>query len=210
MLETLEAGPLSAACPLPALYNSKVKGRQQNKVGTGEATRRMGRTRRDEPTRELRRFSQLIVQLERDGISQTEIAQRTGIKMSYLNQIRNYERYGKTGIGAEHVRLAMSGLKVDPSYFFDELEVEPDYKLYLLSAKRDEKRVSAIESAVAASQQKDAVRDIEFAQLRKLLLDQTQDLAEVRAELRKALDARPSARRPVQPAGRAGTKTRLG
>lgn len=200
MLETLEAGPLSAACPLPALYNSKVEGRQQNKVGTGEATRRMGRTRRDEPTRELKRFSQLIVQLERDGISQTEIAQRTGIKMSYLNQIRNYGRYGKTGIGAEHIRLAMSGLKVDPSYFFDELEVEPDYRVYLLSAKRDEKRVSAIEHAVAASERRDADHAIEIAQLKRLVIEQSQALAAVHAALSKR--DTPPTRRSTGPAGR--------
>lgn len=162
----------------------------------------MGRTRRDAPTRELLRFAWLIAQMDALGVKQSEFARRTGIKLSYLNQILNHDKYGKTGIGAEHVRLAMEGFKIDPAYFFDPYEGERDHRLYLLSAKRDEKRVSAIEQTVAANQRTHASHDVELARLKEQLLKQSQDLEAMRGDLRRALEAlgaRERARGPAAP-----------
>ncbi|RPH75610.1 XRE family transcriptional regulator, partial [bacterium] len=141
------------------VYNSKVEGCQQNKVEPRETARRMGRTRRDEPTRELVRLSRLIVDCEHNGLPQAELAALTGLKISYLNQIRNYDKYGKTGVGAEIVRLVMKGLGIEPEYFFGDYEGDRPYTMYLLSAKRDEKRVTAIEQRLARTEQSAATSD---------------------------------------------------
>jgi hypothetical protein len=59
------------------------------------------------------------------------------------------ERDGARGIGAAIVRQVRDGLRVHPNYFFDDYDGERAYKMYLLTAIRDEKRVSAIEDEVA-------------------------------------------------------------
>jgi transcriptional regulator with XRE-family HTH domain len=143
-----------------------------NKTAPCENPPRMGRTRKA-PSRELIRFSWLISQLEAAGMGQMEIAKATGIKISYLNQIKQYEKYGKTGVGAETVRLAMTGLKIDPSYFFDDYE--------------DEKRVSAIEASLALADRERADQAVEIAKLKAAMIGRDQEVAEMRAELRRAL-----------------------
>ena len=160
-----------------------------NKTAPCENPHRMGRTRKS-PSRELIRFSWLISQLEAAGMGQVEIAKATGIKISYLNQIKQYEKYGKTGVGAETVRLAMTGLKIDPSYFFDDYEGEKSHRLFPLSAKRDEKRVSAIETALATADRERANQAVEIAKLKADAVARAQEMAEMRAELRRALGAK--------------------
>lgn len=134
-----------------------------------------GKPRRDTPTREGQRFSWLVLQLEREGLSQAEICRRTGISTTHLNQLRNIERGGRSGIGAEIVRKVKDGLQIDPAYFFDDYEGEKPFQLFLLSAKRDEKRVSALEDGLASAQRTAASQAVELAQLRELLLRQTQE-----------------------------------
>lgn len=155
-----------------------------NKIGGCENPRRMGRTRKD-PSRELIRFSQLISQLEAAGISQMEIAHRTGIKISYLNQIKSYEKYGKTGVGAETVRLAMQGLRLSPSYFFADYEGQQDFRLHLLSALRDEKRMGAVENAVSTGERERAAQAVELAQLKARDVERSQELKELREMMRR-------------------------
>lgn len=82
-------------------------------------------------------------------MSQAEFCRRTGIHPPYLSAIRNMERDGARGIGAAIVRQVRDGLRVHPNYFFDDYEGERPYKMYLLTAIRDEKRVSAIEEELA-------------------------------------------------------------
>lgn len=154
-----------------------------NKISGCENAPRMGRTRKD-PSRELIRFSWLISQLEAAGIGQQEIAHRTSIKISYLNQIKSYEKYGKTGVGAETVRLAMDGLRLSPSYFFADYEGQQDFRLHLLSALRDEKRIAAMETGLAAIERERAAQAVELAQLKAREVERGQRLEEVERKFR--------------------------
>lgn len=99
-------------------------------------------------------------------MNQSELSRRTGIETSYINKLRNLESTGKTAIGADIVRKVRDGLKVSESYFFDDYEGPKDHRLYLLTAKRDEKRVSAIEEHAEKLEARVAQQSIELAQLR--------------------------------------------
>ena len=147
--------------------------------------------------RELLRMSWLIRQLQRDGIGQAEMERRTGIESSHLNKLLNYEGARRKGLGADIIRQVRDGLKIDLGYFFDDYDGERNYKVYPLSAKRDEKRVSDIESDVAelkrgraADAVRDAERDTEMARLRALLLGKDEEIASPRAQLRAATGPR--------------------
>lgn len=117
-----------------------------------------GKPRKDQLSREAMRFGWLVSQLERDGISQSEMARRMTdagrhygtIDATYINKIKNagVKGIGK-GIGADIIRMVKDGLKVDPAYFYDDYDGQKPYQLYSISAKRDEKRVTAIESELA-------------------------------------------------------------
>lgn len=144
--------------------------------------RMAGKPRRHTLTREGQRFSWLVVQLEREGLSQAEICRRTGISTTHLNQLRNIERGSRSGIGAEIVRKVKDGLQIDPAYFFDDYEGEKPFQLFLLSAKRDEKRVSALEDGLAAAQRTAASQAVELARLNELLLRQTQGYERPRSQ----------------------------
>jgi transcriptional regulator with XRE-family HTH domain len=155
---------------------------QQNKLETRENPKPMGRTRKDTPSRELVRLSWLIQQLDDLGMGQAAIAEMTGVKSSYLNQLRHYDRYRKTGFGTDTLRQIMSGLGLSPSYFFDDYPDQQDHRLHLLSAKRDEKRVAAIEQALQTSERERAAQAVELAHMKA-------DLAAVRADLRQVVEA---------------------
>lgn len=155
---------------------------QQNKLGLCQNPRPMGKTRKDTPSRELVRLSWLIQQLDNLGMSQAQIAEMTGVKSSYLNQLRHYDRYNKTGFGTDTLRQVMSGLRLSPSYFFDDYEGQQDHRLHLLSAKRDEKRVASIEQQLAASERERSLQAIEIAHLKA-------DQASLRADMRKLIEA---------------------
>ena len=134
--------------------------------------------RRTAPSRPLRRVGALIEQLEQSGISQSEMSRRTGIPQSHVNKLRNYRSSGRTSVGAEIVGEFIEWLKLDPWFFHDnsyddEADGVRDYRLYLLSAKRDERRLAALEEAVANLQQllvstntSKAVQEAELMRLR--------------------------------------------
>jgi transcriptional regulator with XRE-family HTH domain len=138
------------------------------------------------PTREAQRLQWLIIQFERKGMSQAEFARRTGLHPPYLNAIRNMETAGARGIGAEIVRRVKDGLRIDPAYFYDDYEGERDHQLYPLSAKRDEKRVSAIEEELAAVRRDVAGLSKQLAEntsLKATVLEQSQHIARLQREL---------------------------
>lgn len=145
----------------------------------------MGKPARYTPTRELLRFHWLLRQLEDSGVTQKQVIELTGIKKSHLTQIVHYERYRKTGVGAEWIGLMTKGLRLDPAYFFDEYEGPKDFRLYLLSAKRDEKRVQSIETRLQTLERRDAEKDTRLAELREQLIDKTGEVERLRAELRR-------------------------
>jgi transcriptional regulator with XRE-family HTH domain len=130
--------------------------------------RKLGK-RRAGPSRQLKRFAALVAQLEQAGTSQAEFARLTGIETTHVNKLRNYESSGRTSIGAEILALVKDGLKVDPTYFYDDYddaEGVRDHRLYLLSAKRDEKRISAIEETMKRLELANARQEAELVRLR--------------------------------------------
>lgn len=111
-----------------------------------------------------------------------EFARLTGMDSTHVNKLRNYESSGRTSVGAEIVRLVKDGLKVDPLFFFedydDSKEGVRDYRLYLLSAKRDEKRVSALEEAKVALETDNASLRTAMASMNEKLVRIEQRLAD--------------------------------
>lgn len=143
-----------APAPLPltpcdtfSIVNPESQPKRERK--TRDALSVAGKPKLTTPTREAQRLAWLVIQFEREGMSQAEFCRRTGIHAPYLNAIRNMETAGARGIGASIVRQVRDGLRVHPNYFFDDYEGERPYKMYLLTAIRDEKRVSAIEDEMA-------------------------------------------------------------
>lgn len=113
----------------------------------------------------------LIIQLEKKGIGQAEICRRTGMTTSYVNALRNPQRGRNSGIGAEIVRLMKDGMGLDPRFFYDDYEGERPYEIYLLDARREEKRVeelaksvSSMRSELASMRAELAARDAKHAQ----------------------------------------------
>lgn len=140
----------SVLLPYDAVYKIKPNSQHQTKPDVDDPVRGMGKPARYTPTRELLRFEWLLQQLEDRGVTQKQVTELTGIKKAHLNQIKHHERYRKTGVGAEWIGLMTKGLNLDPAYFFDEYDGPADHRLYLLSAKRDEKRVASIESRLGS------------------------------------------------------------
>lgn len=94
-------------------------------------------------------------------------------------------------MGAEIVRKMKDGMGLDPRYFYDDYEEERDYKIYLLDAKREEKRFEQL------AQAQDALR-ADFAKLRADLMERdakhAREVAQLEAELasaRRQLSSRP-------------------
>jgi transcriptional regulator with XRE-family HTH domain len=80
----------------------------------------MATRQEDEPiSRELRRFQLLVRILHDAGVSQAEMARRTGIGGTHINKLMNAEKYGYTGLSAEIVRKVREGLNLSTDFFFD-------------------------------------------------------------------------------------------
>lgn len=67
-------------------------------------------------------------------------------------------------MGAEIVRKMKDGMGLDPRYFYDDYEEQRDYKIYLLDAKREERRYEQLAQAQSALR-------ADFAKLRAELLE---------------------------------------
>jgi transcriptional regulator with XRE-family HTH domain len=127
-----------------------------------------GKPTRHTPTREGLRFSWLLKQLYAKGYKQAQLVRITGLSQSHISQLQRLgdgESAGRTGIGAEIVRKVKDSLQIDPAYFFDDYEGEKPHELFLLSAKRDEKRVSAIETAISKIETMSAGFNLRLSQL---------------------------------------------
>jgi transcriptional regulator with XRE-family HTH domain len=171
----------SDACP--SIYNSGDESQNKSARAKGDTHRMGGKPRKNGPTRELLRLRWLIMQLERDGIGQAELARRTGMTTSYVNAIRNPDRGRNSGIGAEIVRQMKDGLGLSEKYFFDDYDGERPYAMYLLDAKREERRIDTL------SEEQSSLR-ADFAQLRAELAERdaahSRELAALEAELAQA------------------------
>lgn len=108
----------------------------------------MGGRQRHSLTREALRFHYLIVQYERQGITQSELSRRTGIHQTYLSKFRNPENSGRTSIGAEIIRAIKEGLQVSPNFFFDDYEGERPVSLYPINAEREKARNSDVDAQI--------------------------------------------------------------
>lgn len=107
------------------------------------------------------------------------------------------ESAGHRGIGAAIVRQVRDGVRVHPNYFFDDYEGERPYKMYLLTAIRDEKRVSAIEDEVGKMRRELASVQsslVENATLKAKLYEVERDNARLQRELGSAIKAKGPAR----------------
>lgn len=108
----------------------------------------MGKQRRTVDSREVVRFRELIGQLERQGVNQSEIARRmasvakdgASISQSYVNLIKRANRPAQ-GLGADIVRMVRDAFGIDPAYFFEDYEGVKDYKIYSLDNRRVEKQL---------------------------------------------------------------------
>lgn len=114
----------------------------------------MAKKTRYELSREGERFHWLLNQLWNGGrgVEQKQISKATGLSRSYINtwiRIKEDGNAGRTGFGTEIIRRVRDGLKISPDYFFDDYEGQADHRLYLLSAKRDEVRMAAVETKQA-------------------------------------------------------------
>lgn len=91
----------------------------------------MGSTR-FEVSLEALRFHYLIVQLEREGLSQRDMAEKIGCHQSLISKWRRPDAR-RTGIGAEIVGGCKRGLRLDPDFFYGDYEGERDYRRYLMT-----------------------------------------------------------------------------
>jgi len=85
------------------------------------------------------------------------------------------------------------GLRIDPAYFFDDYEGDRDFRVYLLSEKRAEKRLDAFEARLATLERSDV-------ELRGLLLAEREENERLRTQL--ARRGRSTTQPPSLPAPR--------
>jgi transcriptional regulator with XRE-family HTH domain len=133
-----------------------------------------GKRRRDAPSVQLQRFRWLILQMEQSGhpdwfdddgkpmhrVTNAELARRTGLTTSYLNAIKHPDRSRNTDVGGAIIAQMCDRVGLDVDYFYEKYKEERPFHLYLLSAKREEKRAESILEAVQ-------VMRADYAQLRR-------------------------------------------
>lgn len=152
-------------------------------------------------TRELRRFQLLISRLREVGVSQAEMARRTGIDSTHINRLANAEKYGYTGLSADIVRKVRDGLKISSEYFFEKLpqDADPDplANVYSLDAEREKVWKSSINDAVHELLQHKHATDARLLELQAALVMKDREIDRLKHELeRERSAARPRTRRP--------------
>ena len=165
-------------------------------------SRIMGKQKQGHRTREAVRFTELILQLERAGISQSEMARlmsahahgAISVDVSYINHHRNGRR---DGIGSSIIRMVRDAFNIDPDYFFDDYEGVKDHKLYYLDERRVEKQLREMR---AEHDRKLAELQAEIAALRDAQQRTDADLAQVTRKPRPAL-VPPPTRKPTASKG---------
>lgn len=113
-------------------------------------------------SREAMRFHDLIVQYERKGMSQQDLASRIGCHQSLVSKWRHPESSGRTGIGSEIIRGCMDGLGIRPEFFFDNFEGTRDVELYSFDRERKNAKERELEQKLAIMQNQltEAVKQI--------------------------------------------------
>jgi transcriptional regulator with XRE-family HTH domain len=156
----------------------------------------MAKERRDGPSDQLKRFRDVVVQIEQGGHpawddefnkrpTQAGIARRTKFKPAYLSALLGRGQTRHSDIGAEKLALFASGVGVDIRYFFVKYERELPFRDWLVSASRGEPQgASATGKAHAdtAAQLRAEFRN----ELAKQARQQTRELAALRSEMKKA------------------------
>lgn len=100
----------------------------------------------DEITRELTRFILLVSKLRESGVSQAEMARRTGIDSTHINKLCNPKKYGYTGLSTDIVRKVRDGLNLSTDLFFDEtLRGDDVLNVYSLDEERQKKWQRSVE-----------------------------------------------------------------
>ena len=139
----------SSPCTSSTTVETKVNTTMAAECGT---IRLMATTRsRKEESVQLKRFRTVILQLERFGhpewglskVGPSELARRTGLTTSYLDAIKHADRGGNKDVGGAVLAKMCDGMGLDIRYFFEKFSEERPFTLYLLSAKRDERRIDS-------------------------------------------------------------------
>jgi hypothetical protein len=148
-------------------------------VATRDTFRVAGKPTKNEVSREGERLGYLIRQLEdcechagpkakaanSHGMQAVEVAELLGKSEGYISNIKGFGTNGRSGFGADIVRLVKDRLGIDPHFFYDDYDGPKHHKLYLLSAKRDEKRIVAIEEKALAAEREQKDTNIKLAKL---------------------------------------------
>lgn len=162
--------------PSANIYICKSLGQPKCESGTRDNARVAGKSSKHEVTREGLRFQKFVLDRIAEGDTQDTIAERLGVSPAYITNAKGFGTNGRTGIGAEIVRRVKERYGVHQDYFFEDYEGLKSYKLYPISAMRDEKRVRSVEQRLEAREEgekrielKLAQLDLQFTQIRQLL-----------------------------------------
>lgn len=149
-------------------------------------------------SRELRRFQLLIRRLRDSGVSQAEMARRTGIDSTHINRLANAEKYGYTGLSADIVRKVRDGLKISSEYFFETLakDADPDplANVYSLDAEREKVWRSSVDEALHELRQHKHVTDARLLELQAQIVSKDREIDRLKHELAQAHSATSRAR----------------
>jgi transcriptional regulator with XRE-family HTH domain len=93
-----------------------------------------------------RRFHNLLVQLERKGMSQAEISRRTGLSQGYLSKWRWPENNSLQDIGSVTIERVIKGLRIRGGFFTDEYpeSEERPFELYSFENALKERQVDEL------------------------------------------------------------------
>lgn len=164
-----------SVAPCPKIYFCKSEGQHKSESEVRNDGR-MGKPTKNEVTREGQRLQWFFLDRLAEGDEGKDIAERLSVSPAYITNVKGMGSNGRTGIGAEIVRRVKEQYGVHPDYFYEEYEGRKSYKLFPISAMRDEKRVRAVEQRLDAREEgekqielKLAKLDLEFTRLRQLL-----------------------------------------
>jgi len=83
-------------------------------------------TSKESPSLPALRFQALILQLEQEGVNQSEIANRLDLAPSLVSKLKNLEPDDRVGLSTDVIAAAYTALGLNPLFFFIEGET-PSY-----------------------------------------------------------------------------------
>lgn len=156
-----------------------------------------GKERRDGPSDQLRRFRDVVTQIERDGHpewdeefnrrpTQAGIAKRTKFKPAYLSALLGRGQARHSDIGAAKLGLFAAGVGVDIRYFYLRYERELPFRDWLLSTQRVESQTPKATPTTSLPSDSLSKLRAEFrAELAKQSRQQARELAALKSEVKR-------------------------